>query len=34
MKFDETKTEDLIETHKKIEDFIKFLEKEENSNIQ
>lgn len=34
MKFDEIETRELIETYKKIEDFINFLEKEEKSNGQ
>lgn len=34
MKFDEIETRKLIETYKKIEDFINFLEKEEKSNGQ
>lgn len=34
MKFDEIKTSELIESYKKIEEFINFLEKEEKSNAQ
>lgn len=34
MELDEIETNELVETYKKIEDFISFLEKEENSNIQ
>lgn len=32
MEFDKMKTSELIEIYKKIEDFLKFLEKEENDN--
>ena len=32
MDFNKMKTEELIEFYKKIQDFLKFLEKEENSN--
>lgn len=34
MKFNQIETDELIETYKKIEEFISFLEKEENSNIE
>lgn len=33
MELDEIETNELIEAYKKIEDFISFLEKEENSNM-
>ena len=32
MDLNKIKTEELIEFYKKIQDFLKFLEKEENSN--
>ena len=32
MEFDKLKTHELIEIYKKIEDFLKYLEKEENDN--
>ena len=32
MDLNKMKTEELIEFYKKIQDFLKFLEKEENSN--
>lgn len=32
MEFNKMKTNELIETYKKIQDFIKFLEKEEQNN--
>lgn len=32
MDLNKMKTEDLIEFYKKIQDFLEFLEKEENSN--
>jgi len=32
MDFNKMKTEELIEFYKKIQDFLKFLEKEENTN--
>lgn len=34
MDLNKMKTEELIEFYKKIQDFLKFLEKEENSNNQ
>ena len=32
MKFDKKETKELIEIYKKIQDFLKFLEKEQNDN--
>ena len=32
MEFDKIETKELIENYKKIQDFLKFLEKEENDN--
>lgn len=32
MKFDQKETKELIEIYKKIQDFLKFLEKEHNDN--
>lgn len=34
MEFDKKETKELIEIYKKIQDFLKFLEKEQNDNSQ
>lgn len=34
MKFGKKETKELIEIYKKIQDFLKFLEKEQNDNIK
>ena len=34
MEFDKKETKELIEIYKKIQDFLKFLEKEESENSQ